>query len=165
MQKIRVNPNDNVESNVKCRSKKTERFVLKNDSHNEWVILHGDIEKYERFSLVIKLVSVLISVFSMAFIANGWIAVAVILVLWLQDGIWKTFQKRLGTRIIFIEQKLKNESVEDGMAFQLYSQWGDKRQGAVGLVKEYLLNSIKPTVAYPYAFLVLLVLIYYQSAG
>ncbi|MCF6254787.1 MAG: hypothetical protein L3J98_15435 [Gammaproteobacteria bacterium] len=138
---------------------------MKNDFHNEWVILHGDIEKYERFSLVIKLVSVLTSVFSMAFIANGWIAVVVILVLWLQDGIWKTFQKRLETRVVVIEQKLKNKSDENNTAFQLYSQWGDKRQGTVGLVKEYLLNSIKPTVAYPYAVLVLLVFIYYQLAA
>lgn len=138
---------------------------MKNDFHNEWMILHGDIEKYEKFSLVIKLVSVLASVFSMAFIANGWIAVAVILVLWLQDGIWKTFQKRLETRVVFIEQKLKNKPDEDNMAFQLYSQWGEKRQGVVGLVKEYLLNSIKPTVAYPYAVLVLLVCIYYLLAG
>ncbi len=138
---------------------------MKTDLHNEWIILHGDIEKYEKFSLVIKLVSVLVSVFSMAFIANKWIAVAVILVLWLQDGIWKTFQKRLETRVVFIEKKLKNASDEDHMAFQLYSQWGDKRQGVVGLVKEYLSNSIKPTVAYPYAFLVLLVLVYSQFVG
>ncbi|MCF6337764.1 MAG: hypothetical protein L3J84_07395 [Gammaproteobacteria bacterium] len=138
---------------------------MKNDFHNEWMILHGDIEKYEKFSLVIKLVSVLTSVFSMAFIANGWISVAVIFVLWLQDGIWKTFQKRLETRVVFIEQTLKNDSAEDHRAFQLYSQWGEKRQGSVGLVKEYLLNSIKPTVAYPYVVLVLLVFIDYQFIG
>jgi len=135
---------------------------LKNDFHDEWMILHGDIEKYEKFSLIIKLVSVLVSVFSMAFIANEWIVVAVILVLWLQNGIWKTFQGRLETRVVFIEKKLKNESDGDHMAFQLYSQWGDKRQGSVALVKEYLLNSTRPTVAYPYAILVLLVFIGYQ---
>jgi len=136
--------------------------VSKSNFQDEWMILHGDIEKYEKFSLVIKLVSVLASVFSVALVDSEWIAVTVILVLWLQDGIWKTFQKRLETRIIFVEQKLKNKSDRNHTAFQLYSQWGDKRQGVVGLVKEYLLNSLKPTVAYPYAFLVLLVLIYYQ---
>jgi len=145
--------------------KKSERFVAKNDFQNEWGVLHGDIEKYEKFSLVIKLFSVFISVFSVAFVANGWIVMTVIFVLWLQDGIWKTFQKRLETRIVFIERKLKNEPDKDYMAFQLYSQWEGKRQGVVGLLKEYLLNSIKPTVAYPYAFLVLLVFIYYQSTG
>jgi len=141
--------------------KRSEQLILKNDFQDEWVIFHDNIEKYERLSLVIKLVSVLISVFSIAFVANGWIVVAVILVLWLQDGIWKTFQKRLEARIVVIERALKNESDEDIMAFQLYSQWEDKRQGVTGLAKEYLLNSIKPTVAYPYAFLVLLMLIYY----
>jgi len=145
--------------------KNSKRFISKNDSQNEWIVLHGDIEKYERFSLVIKLVSVMLSVFSIAFIANGWVTVAFILVLWLQDGIWKTFQKRLETRIVFIEQKLKNESDKSFTGFQLYSQWENKRQGVVGLIKEYLLNSVKPTVAYPYAFLIFLVLVFYQLTG
>jgi len=145
--------------------KNSKRLISKNDSQNEWIVLHGDIEKYERFSLVIKLLSVMLSVFSIAFIANGWVTVVFILVLWLQDGIWKTFQKRLETRIVFIEQKLKNESDKSFTGFQLYSQWENKRQGVVGLIKEYLLNSVKPTVAYPYACLVLLVLVFYQLTG
>ncbi len=145
--------------------KDSERFVSKRDFQNEWMVLHGDIEKYEKFSLVIKLVSMLASLFSIAFIADGWFAASVILVLWLQSGIWKTFQNRLEARIIFIEQQLKNERYENHMAFQLYSEWEDKRQGVIGLVKEYALNSIKPTVAYPYAVLVFLVLVYYQLTG
>lgn len=135
------------------------------DFEREWEIIHGDIEKYERYSLVIKLVSVLVGVLSMAYLVNAWFAVALILVLWLQDGIWTTFQKRLESRIVFIEQQLQNEPDESGMAFQLYSQWEGRRQGVAALIKEYLLNAVKPTVAYPYAILVLLILVYSQVTG
>ena len=131
-----------------------------NDFQNEWAILHADIEKYERFSLLIKLFSVLISVLCIAYLVNAWFSMALILVLWLQDGIWKTFQKRMETRIVYIEKELQSE-VND-KAFQFYSQWEEQRQGAKGLIKEYLSNSVKPTVAYPYAIIILLMLVFYK---
>ena len=129
-----------------------------NDFQNEWMIIHGDIEKYARFSLIIKLFSVLVSVLSVAYTIDVWFAVAFILVLWLQDGIWTTFQKRLETRVVFVEQKLQNEADKNGTAFQFYSQWEENRQDMTGLVKEYLLNAAKPTVAYPYVLLASLML-------
>ena len=139
-----------------------------NDFQNEWAILHGNIEMYERFSLIIKLFSVLVSVLCIAYLVNAWFSVALIFVLWLQDGIWKTFQKRMETRIVYIErqlaqsQELKNEVDESSAAFQFYSQWEEQRQGAVGLIKEYLSNAAKPTVAYPYAILISLVLAFFK---
>ena len=141
------------------------------DFENEWAILHADIEKYERFSLVIKLVSVLACVLCVGYLIVAWLSVALIIVLWLQDGIWKTFQKRMETRIFFVEKMLEqyqNEQAEaDGSntAFQFYSQWNDKRQDVIGLIKEYLSNSAKPTVAYPYAVLVSLMIIFYLFSG
>jgi len=142
-----------------------------NDFQNEWVILHADIEKYERFSLFIKLFSVLVSVLCIAYFITAWVGLVVILILWLQDGIWKTFQKRMETRIIFIEKTLNeikdslSEANDNPIAFQYYTQWQNQRQGGMGLIKEYLTNSVKPTVAYPYAILITLILLYYQSAG
>lgn len=136
-----------------------------NDLKKEWAILHGDIEKYERFSLVIKLCSVLVSVLCIAYLFYIWLSVAFILVLWLQDGIWKTFQKRMEARILFIENKLKDNADDNSEAFQFYSQWENTRQGIVGLVKEYLSNSVKPTVAYPYVILISLVLSFYLLVG
>ena len=133
-----------------------------NDLQNEWVIIHGDIEKYEKFSLTIKLFSVLVSALLIAYVVDKWVAVVLILILWLQDGIWKTFQKRLEIRIVYIEQKLQNKTDKNSLAFQLYSQWEDKRQGVAELIKEYLINAAKPTVAYPYALLALLILFFYQ---
>ena len=125
---------------------------------NEWGILHANIEKYERFSLLVKLTAVLAGILCLALLNNIWISIFLIFVLWLQDGIWKTFQKRLEERILFIEKEMKIKSELDSteQAFQFYTQWENKRQGVVGLVKEYLSNSLKPTVAYPYIVLLIL---------
>lgn len=125
-----------------------------NDLQKEWAILHADFEKYERFSLFIKLFSVLISVLGFIYLANGLFASIFIFILWLQDAIWKTFQKRLEARIIYIEQQLQSAPDSGGKAFQFYSQWQNQRSGVVGLIKEYLSSAAKPTVAYPYVLLV-----------
>ena len=91
-----------------------------------------------------------------ALIVSAFI-VLFILVLWLQNGIWQTFQGRLEKRVLFIEQKLQNINNSDDMAFQLYSQFQEQRFGAVGLVNEYCINSLKPTVAYPFVVLVVMI--------
>lgn len=128
-----------------------------NEFQKEWAILHGDIEQYERFSLGIKLVAVLVGLLANAYLVDARFTVVLLLVLWLQDGIWKTFQHRLQTRIGFVEQTLRNEG---GATFQLYSQWEAVRPGIAGLLKEYLSSAARPTVAYPYVILVLLVPIF-----
>lgn len=132
-----------------------------NNLQNEWSILHSDIEKYERFSLLIKLFSLLICLLATAYTLNEWFTILLILILWLQNGIWKTFQGRLESRILNIEQHLLNKTSPDDIAFQLYSQWQGERQGALELIKEYCSNSFKPTVAYPYILLVIVVLVIY----
>ena len=133
-----------------------------NNFEKEWAIIHGDIEKYEKISLIIKLASVFASLLCVAYTINEWLSITFILVLWMQDAIWKTFQKRMETRIIFIEQELKTKPDKDSNAFQLYSQWGEQRQGVSGLIKEYILSAAKPTVAYPYALLIILIVVFYQ---
>jgi len=129
---------------------------------NEWGILHSNIEKYERYSLLIKLTAVITGILTLAFWNNIWLTVFFILILWLQDGIWKTFQRRLEERILFIEKEMQNQAETQEQAYQFYTQWQNKRQGIVGLVKEYLANSLKPTVAYPYTILLVLFSIFYS---
>jgi predicted PurR-regulated permease PerM len=129
------------------------------DLQNEWTIIHGDIERYERFSLLIKLVAVLICVLGIIFHLNFWLALIFILILWLQDGIWTTFQKRLESRVLFIEKNMQKESAGLDQSFQLYSQWNENRAGITSVIREYILNSAKPTVAYPYSVLLALMLV------
>jgi len=128
-----------------------------NDFQNEWAIIHNDIEKYERFSLIIKLFSILICTLSITTSINPFVTIFIILVLWLQDGIWKTFQQRLESRVLIIESNIKNKT--DNNSFQLYSEWQANRSGAIKLITEYILNSLKPTVAYPYIVLISLILV------
>lgn len=129
---------------------------------NEWAILHNDIERYERFSLIIKLFSVFVCVIAIAHDVVWWFAIALVFILWLQDAIWKTFQKRTETRVLAIEEKIKLKAGDD-TALQFYSEWENARQGAIGLVKEYLSSALKPTVAFPYIILIALMLGYYLS--
>jgi len=80
-----------------------------------------------------------------------WIALMLILVLWLQEGIWRTVQARTCERLLIVEKMLKEPG--DQAAMQFYSNWEASRPSAAGLIKEYLLNAVRPTVAYPYIIL------------
>ena len=133
---------------------------------SEWVTLQNQYDSYEKYSLVIKLINVLFcGVLLFALHAGLWTAV-IMVILWLQDGIWKTFQNRIGQRLEVIEQALlqeqqnqKSESPVEGMQFNL--AWAQSRPNAIGLVTEYVTQSCKPTIAYPHLLLIVLVGLYY----
>ena len=85
--------------------------------------------------------------------------------MWLQDGIWKTFQNRIGQRLEVVEQAIKDSTLPSkeqtsqiGMQFNL--TWNQFRPGAIGLIGEYIKQSLKPTVAYPYIVLIVLVIVH-----
>ena len=130
----------------------------------EWEALHRDHESYERFALVIKLTAVVLSLACLAYGVDSVLVILFILALWLQDGIWKTFQARLGARILSVEKMMRAPAGEAGAPFQLYTVWESSKNGAVGLIKEYLLNALRPTVAYPYVVLVAMVFLFGVSA-
>jgi hypothetical protein len=119
---------------------------------DEWLLLHSQYENYEKWSLVIKLMSVFVTLWSLSFTIKGAFVAFLLLVLWLQDGIWKTFQQRLEARLVLLESAPDNTNA-------LYSDFQTNRPGTINLVKEYLSSSLRPTVAYPYAALILFVLV------
>ncbi|TDF36376.1 hypothetical protein EYS14_16735 [Alteromonadaceae bacterium M269] len=128
----------------------------------EWVTLQNQYDNYEKFSLVIKLVNVVVTTWLIFALGVGYWALFVCAALWLQDGIWKTFQSRMATRIESVEkaigQILSGESPEklevQGMQFNI--QWAASRPGVVGLVAEYIKQSLKPTIAYPHVILMII---------
>lgn len=126
----------------------------------EWQLNQQQVEHYERFTLLIKLCAFLVTILSLLFGAQ-WLAVLVVCMLWLQDGIWKTFQSRLEERILQLEDALY---YNDGSArpFQLHTQWQAQRPGTVALIISYLRCATRPTVAYPYPLLMLLLLVSLQ---
>ena len=50
---------------------------------------------------------------------------------------------------------------ETGLPFQLHTQWLAARPGAAGLLRDYISNALRPTVAYPYVVLILGLLVLY----
>lgn len=137
------------------------------DLVKEWRELHGSHERYEHFSLIIKLAAIALTVLLIVFTQSKIIILPILAVLWLQEGIWKTYQVRTSNRIILIEQTLlyirngdkKPPYKGSAIAFQFYHQWSKNRSGLVTLVKEHIKNSIKPTVIYPYVPLMVIAFI------
>jgi len=124
----------------------------------EWQTLHNSHEKYEHFSLLIKLFAVAIASIAIIFSFSVLLALSLLAILWLQEGIWKTFQARTSDRIENIEQaitttesSISNASAKSKtVAFQFYRQWANHRPTAVSLIASYIKNALKPTVIYPY---------------
>ena len=122
----------------------------------EWETLQPLYERYESSALTIKLLAVaLVSVGAAIDMPAPWL-VLLCLVLWLQEGIFKTYQARLGARLLLVEQWLAGDLAAATMqAFQLHRGWSAQRAGSVGLVLEYLRSASRPTVAFPYGVLIL----------
>ncbi len=116
----------------------------------QWQTLHNNYESYEQYSLIIKLVSISLTVLAMTLAVNIMLLFFIIAILWLQEAIWKTYQSRLSDVIIQLEK-------ENNGACPLYSQWQENRPSAGKLVKEYINSALKPTVAFPYAPLMVII--------
>ena len=120
----------------------------------EWHTLQNNCEKYERHALTIKLTAVALTVVAPAF-AWTWLATgALLLVLWLQEGILRTSQARLADRLLRIERQLADGG--GNAAPHLHIEWESGRRGAIGLLAEYAAHAARPTVAYPYVVLIVL---------
>ena len=122
----------------------------------EWITLQNNYEQYERYALFIKLTSVVLCFVALMFQIDWVISVLMILVLWMQEAIWKTYQSRMGDRLLTVERAIKNHRIANEESFQLHTDWQAGRAGILGLIREYLGNSIRPTVMYPHAVLVII---------
>lgn len=126
----------------------------------EWVCLQNQFENYERSCLLIKLGCVVLFAIELMFPMNVLLAAAVVLIFWLQEGIFRTFQARLGDRLLQVERCLLDLE-KSGFAYQLHTEWLKNRPSGFVLILEYAKHAARPTVAFPYvALLVLDVLVY-----
>jgi hypothetical protein len=129
----------------------------------EWMVLQGNIEQHERNALFIKLVAVFLFTAAVLFSLAGDLTAWLIAILWIQEAMLRTFQARIGTRILRIEEMLRGAA---GQAMQLHTDWIATRNGLAGMVLEYAASAIRPTVAFPYAVLLLVDLVFLGgSAG
>lgn len=124
--------------------------------HSEWTLLQNQFDSYEKFSLVIKLVSLV--VFSCVYIAGqmSWVLLVILAALWLQDAIWKTFQSRIESRLLLVEDWIAQQAYSQ--ACQFNRQFAQSRLSGLGLIKEYLKQALRPTTAFLHAILCVLVI-------
>ncbi|HEY8102137.1 MAG TPA: hypothetical protein VIF82_15445 [Burkholderiaceae bacterium] len=126
------------------------------DLAQEWNTLQNNIEQYEKGGLLVKLAGVVLCVVGLSLVPHAIVISMLIGVLWIQEGIFRTFQSRLVERILRIEQLIKQDTPTERAAYQLYSEWLASRAGTGGLIKEYALSMSRPTVAFPYVVLILI---------
>ena len=131
----------------------------------EWLALQDQAERYESGGLHIKLVAIALTVLGLATaLAATWLC-GVIALLWLQEGIYRTSQARLGQRLLRLEGLIKQgptlaQQAASDRPCQLHSEWLAQRPGTVGLIREYVATACRPTVAYPYAPILLVLAVW-----
>ena len=131
--------------------------------NQEWALLQTQYDSYEKYSLLIKLIHLFFAGLVVTFGSVPMSVVFIALSFWLQDGIWKTFQSRIEKRLLRLEHLigLKQEIDEEttNQAFQFNSQFLQNRGSHKELIKEYIKNALKPTVAFPHVILVFILMI------
>lgn len=120
----------------------------------EWISLQDAYEQYEKYALIIKLTSVILCFAGLSMHIGFALLAPAVLILWIQEGVWKTYQSRIGERLLIVESAIKNIGGTCEIPFQLHTEWQAGKAGVLGLLKEYLGNSLRPTVIYPYGILI-----------
>lgn len=135
----------------------------------EWTVLQNQYDSYEKYSLLIKLVSVTLLALAVINHMLSTASVVLVFILWLQDAIWKTYQARIEVRLMSLEAALlpsdhtrrgaeSNRDVEQHEqaqvhAFQYNTTFAQNRPSTLGLVKEYAKQAVRPTMVFPHAAL------------
>jgi len=126
----------------------------------EWKLMQGQFDLYECYSLIIKLISIVLAALSVIFGYTHFAMAILVCVLWLQDAIWKTFQGRIEVRLLELEAFLsENKETELALPFQFNTRYSESRPGTAGLLIEYLKQAVRPTVAFPHGVLIVFVLV------
>jgi hypothetical protein len=131
---------------------------------HEWATLQDNHEKYENTSLLIKLGGIALFVACLALSLDVVISLLLMLVMWIQEAVFRTSQSRLGRRILRIEQLLGQDAPATTAPYQLHSEWLSTRPGFAGLLAEYGKNMLRPTVAFPYVVLMGIIMVWFVVA-
>lgn len=133
--------------------------MKQNEFRKEWCLLQNQFDSYEKHSLYIKLLSVIVLLVAEISAVVSPFNVLILGVLWVQDAIWKTFQSRIETRLLQIEKYISSNSEES--AFQFNSEYQKVCLTGSALIGEYARQSLRPTVAFPHVVLILIVVVQY----
>ncbi|MFQ3205920.1 MAG: hypothetical protein ACI9IT_000054 [Glaciecola sp.] len=127
---------------------------LQNPLLIEWVTLQNQFDAFEKLSLAIKLVAVVMATLFAFELKHPDVIVVLNSICWIQDAIWKTFQSRFADRLLLIESELSSESSDGNIQFN--TAWEAKPRGLISLISEYLRHLAKPTVVFPHFVLLCL---------
>lgn len=122
----------------------------------EWTTLQNNHESHERSALLIKLVAVAVVFGAWLGDIHSLVVCTLMLIMWLQEAVLKTWQSRLAVRLIALEGMFQRAVGQNDRPFQLHSHWLAQRAGLIRLLIEYGRSAIRPTVAFPYVALLLL---------
>jgi len=126
----------------------------------EWQTLQNNHEQHEKNALLIKLSCLALCCAGLAFgLPLLWIGFTVLLC-WGLEGIFKTYQARLSERLLRIEALL-DQPQPSASPMQLHAEWAASRPGGVALIASYAFNACRPTVAFPYLPILLMLVIDY----
>ena len=142
---------------VKTLLNNSEQIMKTKSLEDEWCLLQNQFDSYEKHSLYIKLLSIVILLAAEITNLPSFFIALILVVLWLQDAIWKTFQSRIEARLLQIERAMVES--EEASAFQFNSDYLSTRLSGLGLINEYICQSIRPTVAFPHLVLIAIILI------
>ena len=120
----------------------------------EWCLLQNQFESYEKHPLYIKLSSILMLFLSEIFSVSMTSTFLILLVLWLQDAIWKTFQSRIEPRLLKIEKNIREKT--EGNEFQFNKEYQLVETSSLSKILEYAKQAIRPTVAFPHIVLMII---------
>jgi len=129
----------------------------KNELMTEWCLLQNQFDSYEKHSLYIKLVSIMVLLSAEISGVIGIPIIFILLVLWGQDAIWKTFQSRIEPRLLHLEKSISTDCSES--ACQFNTEYDKMSLSALGLIIEYARQSIRPTIAFPHVVILIFILI------
>ena len=120
----------------------------------EWCLLQNQFESYEKHSLYIKLTSILMLFLSGILSISTTSIFLILLVLWIQDAIWKTFQSRIEPRLLQIEKSIRDKT--EGQEFQFNSEYHLVETSGLSKLQEYAQQAVRPTVAFPHIALIII---------
>ncbi|WP_448548374.1 hypothetical protein [Thalassotalea fusca] len=111
---------------------------------SEWQILQKQSDQFETWSLILRLVAIVL-LFTSLLTQVPWLCGLVFLLLWLQDAIWKTFQARTENRLIEIERAIADDLPLT--PYQFNYPFSIQPRSSVILIGEYLKQALRPTNA------------------
>lgn len=126
---------------------------------HEWSTLQRDHERHERTAVLVKVAAVFLAGTVFVVAIPAWVGLLLIAALWLQEAMLRTVQARLGDRLLRVETLMAEDPDGARGAYRFHTEWAAQRGGAGALLAEYLGAALRPTVAFPYPLLIVLVFV------